>query len=333
MRLKTFTAPDMNAALRMIRETLGEEAIIVASNRLSGGKGVSVTAAAEEAETRDPPFPAQARANVTHLTAAPVLTSLEAMLRFHSTPDPVVEKLLDTARKLALRGRNLRTDLTRLMAASFHYAPLPLDQDMFTLMLVGPPGTGKTMTIAKMASQLVMEKKKPVVITTDNKRAGGVEQLSAFTSILGIELQIADNRGDLWKLMQAYAPHSHILIDTGGVNPFHDGDVRELSDYIKLDRSIEPVLVAAAGSDSAEADDMARTFAPLGVKRILITRIDAARRYGSVLTAAHSGRFAFCHASNSSRIIGEFTLLDPRMMTELLLNYQNGFASQGREKR
>lgn len=318
MRLKTFTASDMGAAMRLIRESLGSDAIIVASQKLPSG-GVTVTAAAEQDQQQaHQPF----RQIESSFTSDSVLSAFEAMLRFHSTADHVSAELLATAKKLYLRGKDIRTDLTRLMAASFQYAPLPLDQDMFTIMLVGPPGTGKTMTIAKMASQLVMEKKKPVVITTDNKRAGGVEQLQAFTSILGLELHIADHRGDLWRLMQEHAPHRRILIDTGGVNPFNAADVRELSEYIKIDRSIEPVLVSSAGSDAGEADDMARAFAPLGVRRILITRIDAARRYGSVITAAHSGKFAFCHASNSSRIIGEFTLLDPVMLTELLLRYQ-----------
>jgi flagellar biosynthesis protein FlhF len=324
MRLRTFNAPDMSVAMQMIRETLGQEAIIIASTRLPGGKGISVTAATEPP---DAPVINYGRERVVPTAQEQPLASMEAMLRFHSTADHVVVKLMETARHMALRGKDIRTDLTRLMAASFQYAPLPLDQEMFTLMLVGPPGTGKTMTVAKMASQVVMEKKKPIVITTDNKRAGGVEQLSAFTSILGIELHIADNRGELWKLLQQYAPHSRILIDTGGVNPFNTADTRELMEYIKLDRSIEPVLVAAAGCDSAEADDMARAFAPMGVRRILVTRIDAARRYGSVLTAAHSGKFAFSHASNSSRVIGEFITLDPPMLTELLLRHQNKAAA------
>ncbi len=320
MRLRTFNATDMSVAMQMIRETLGHEAIIIATTRMANGN-ISVTAAVEQTE---PKLSIQEtlHRSITQ-TTEPILSSFEAMLRFHSTADHVVAKLLETARHLFLRGKDIRTDLTRLMAASFQYAPLPLDQDMFTIMLVGPPGTGKTMTIAKMASQIVMDKKKPVVITTDNKRAGGVEQLSAFTTIMGLELHIADNRGELWRLLQQYAPHSRILIDTGGVNPFNTNDVRELAEYIKLDRSIEPVLVAAAGSDSGEADDMARAFGPLGVRRLLITRIDAARRYGSVLTAAHSGKFALTHASNSSRIIGEFTTLDPAMLAELLLRYQS----------
>jgi flagellar biosynthesis protein FlhF len=320
MRIRTFNAPDMSHAMQMIRETLGREAIIISSHRAENGKGVVVTAAAEQAEQQ---MQKQETTQHSAFTQGSVLQQIEAVLRFHSTPDHVTAKLLEIGKHLALQGKDIATDFTRLMAACFQYAPLPLDQESFTLMLVGPPGTGKTMTIAKMASQAVMDKKKPIVITTDNKRAGGVEQLSAFTTILGIELNVADNRGELWRLLQQYAPHHRILIDTGGVNPFNPGDVRELTEYIKLDRSIEPVLVSAAGSDSAEAEDMARAFAPLGVRRLLLTRIDAARRYGSVLTAAMSGRFAFCHASNSSRIIGEFTLLNPVTLTELLLRYQS----------
>lgn len=320
MRLRTFNAPDMSHAMEMIRDILGEDAIIIASARSPSG-GVIVTAATEQEVPlhSEEMFPAHHDAPTTSI---PTLSALEAILRFHAPSDETTAKLLDTARFLSLQGKDIRTDLTRLMAACFQYAPLPLDQENYTIMLVGAPGTGKTMTIAKMASQSVMDNRKPVVITTDNKRAGGVEQLSAFTTILGLELHVADNRGELWRVLREYAPHHRILIDTGGVNPFNAAEVRELAEYIKLDRSIEPVLVSAAGSDSGEADDMARTFAPLGVHRLLITRVDAARRYGSVLTTALSGKLALTHASNSSRVVGEFANLDPIMLAELLLRYQ-----------
>jgi flagellar biosynthesis protein FlhF len=312
----------MKLAMRMIRKEMGDDAIIVSSAQASKGPGIVVTAAAEQMDLHAPMPPVTSLLHLKNFTNHAALEPVEEVLRFHSTPPDVATKMVETARHLCLQGRDNATDVTRLMAACFQYAPLPLDQDTYTIMLVGPPGTGKTMTIAKMASQVVMEKKKPVVITTDNKRAGGVEQLSAFTTILGIELQIADNRGELWKLMRQYANNSRILIDTGGVNPYNHADLRELAEYIKLDRSIEPVLVAAAGSDSAEADDMVRAFAPLGVRRLLVTRIDAARRYGSILTAAYNGKLAFSHASNSSRIIGEFVTFDPATLTQLLLRYQ-----------
>lgn len=325
MRLRTFNAPDMKSAMQMIRESLGEDAIIISSSRANSHDGIIVTAASESVHEKAAANivpPVTTFLHATAFTSDAVLEHIDEILRFHSAPDYIVNKLLETARHLCLQGNDMSVDFTRLMAASFQYAPLPLDQETYTIMLVGPPGTGKTMTVAKMASQAVMEKKKPVIITTDNKRAGGVEQLSAFTTILGLELHVADNRGELWRLLQEHANHSRILIDTGGVNPYNSADLRELSEYIKLDRNIEPVMVAASGSDSAEADDMARAFASLGARRILVTRIDAARRYGSVLTAAFSGRLAFSHASNSSRIIGEFINFDPVTLTNLLLRFQ-----------
>jgi len=320
MRPRTFTAPDMKLAMEMIRQALGDEAVILATEPSASGDGIVVTAAVEQEAL---PKNSISFLQMPDFTSETVMTRLETLLRFHSLPEYVLKYLLDTARHLCLQGKEEQTDLTRLMAACFHYAPLSLEQENYTLMLVGPPGTGKTMTVAKMASQIVMGKKKPIIITTDNKRAGGVEQLSAFTAILGLELNVADSRGELWRLMREYAPHSRILIDTGGVNPYHEGDLKEIADYIKTDRSIEPILVTAAGSDAQEADDMAKMFSPLGVKRILVTRIDAARRYGSVLTVAYSGKFDFCVASNSSSVIGEFVHLDPLVLTQLLLRFQH----------
>ena len=47
MRLKTFHANTMPEAMQMIRDTLGEEAVIVATREENGGNSVRVTAAVE----------------------------------------------------------------------------------------------------------------------------------------------------------------------------------------------------------------------------------------------------------------------------------------------
>ena len=48
MRLRTFNAPDMQLAMQMIRETLGDEAVIISSTRSDHGNGVVVIAATEQ---------------------------------------------------------------------------------------------------------------------------------------------------------------------------------------------------------------------------------------------------------------------------------------------
>ena len=60
-------------------------------------------------------------------------------------------------------------------------------------MLVGLPGAGKTVTTAKLATKAVMSGAKINVITTDRVRAGGVQQLEAFTDILKLDLMCADD--------------------------------------------------------------------------------------------------------------------------------------------
>ena len=47
MRLKTFSAPSMSDALKMVKEHFGEEAIIVSSQKADRGLGVQVTAAVD----------------------------------------------------------------------------------------------------------------------------------------------------------------------------------------------------------------------------------------------------------------------------------------------
>ena len=48
MRLKSFYAKTMTEAMQMVRENLGEDAIIVATREENGGKAVRVTAAVDD---------------------------------------------------------------------------------------------------------------------------------------------------------------------------------------------------------------------------------------------------------------------------------------------
>ena len=54
MRLKTFIAPTMQEAMRMVRAEMGEEAVIVSTLQNPKQGGVRITAALERAETRGP---------------------------------------------------------------------------------------------------------------------------------------------------------------------------------------------------------------------------------------------------------------------------------------
>jgi len=170
-----------------------------------------------------------------------------------------------------------------LQPAFLSFAPLPLDDP---LVFVGPPGAGKTLTVARLATRLVMTGTIPLVITADGKRAGATEELAAFTKLLGINLIVASHPATLTRAIgQRSGP---ALIDTPGCNPFDPGLLAEVTELVGA-ASGTMVLVLPAGLDPGEASDLARAFVAAGSRYLIATRLDFAHRLGGVLAAAGTG--------------------------------------------
>lgn len=306
-----------------VRESMGEEAIIVATRELMGGQ-VQVTAAVDEVAEA-----ALAKAQQSYDDwvydddddeASVVEDITEVMLR-HAVPEEVLEDVISYANLLALEDS--RSALMAALSEMFHFDPLPTVASEKALMMVGPPGSGKTLAAAKLAARAAMNDLDIAVITTDVVRAGGVEQLSAFTKLLEIDLHTADTPQKLKELMAELQDKDQIIIDTAGVNPFEPEAVKLLARLIHAG-NIEPIMVIPAGTDADECGEMARVFATIGTQAILPTRTDVARRMGGILMAAHQGGLKFADISNTPKVADGLTALSPGRLTQLLMPKASG---------
>ena len=127
-----------------------------------------------------------------------------------------------------------------------------------------------------------------MVFTTDDRRAGAVEQLAAFTRLLGLKLTAI---GDPVALQRALADRSGdapVLIDAPGLDPFDPAQRDELSALAEV-AGATTALVLAAGLDPAEAADIAGAHAAARATLLIVTKLDLARRLGGVLAAAGAG--------------------------------------------
>jgi flagellar biosynthesis protein FlhF len=139
-------------------------------------------------------------------------------------------------------------------------------------MLVGPTGAGKTTTIAKLAARAALiDGRRVGVVTLDNYRVGGVEQIRTFTDLIGVPLQVAENPSELGGLIDP--SHDLTLIDTAGRSPRDHAAIDELAHHIDgLD--IEVHLVIPAGATASHVDELVQRYSALAPVRLLFTKLD-----------------------------------------------------------
>ena len=315
MRLKTFQAKTMTEAMRQIRDALGDDAIIVSTRDGPGGT-VRVTAAVEaQASSFEDVLREEEEQDENGYSGHEIIELVTDLLLKHRVPGLVSEKIIASA--IIQNTTDPQVALQKALARTFTFLG-PDKGPTNPLMLVGPPGAGKTLMTAKLATRAVMDGHRPTVITTDIARAGGVEQLSAFLNILELPLGQAQDARSLKAAVADAEDPSQVIIDTGGLNPFDPQEMKTLARLIAASES-DAALVLAAGTDAEESAEIAMTFEILGVQRIIPTRLDFARRIGGILSAADRGGLAFGDASHTPQVADGILSLDATALSNILM--------------
>ena len=288
MRLKLFRAPNVKEAMARVRAELGPEAFILATRKVA--EGVEVTAALEPEE---------------QLAPAPTDPERERLLAWHGVPPKLAK---------ALAAGPLEAALQRCM----RFGSLELDaEDARPVLFAGPPGAGKTLTVARLATRLVMAGASPLVITTDGQRAGATEQLAAFTRLLGLTLIVASHPVTLARALQRRKPGNPVLIDAQGTDAFNPAQQDEITG-LAATANAATALVLPAGLDPAEAADLAAAFATSGASFLIATRLDLARRFGWILSAADAGKLTLAEAGVGPGAADGLTSLTPSLLASHL---------------
>jgi|SRR5690606_5444845 len=291
MQVQRFRKPTVREALAEARETLGPDALVLSTlmvptrgwRRFIGRREVEVTAvrAARLSESRPeetpaatplPPIveraePPAGDAVVARLVAAGVdrglATEVAAALPPAARRDPSAQVIAETmARRLE---------------------PLAADQEPAAPVevFVGPPGAGKTTTIAKLAAQArARGHARPTLVAADGYRVGAVEQLRLYAEILGLPFVVARTALDLERAVgTAGRP---MLVDTAGRSPADRG-IRDLFDALSGRPGVRTHLVMPAGLGTRDAERVLDRYAPAAFRRVVLTKVDETESAAGVI--------------------------------------------------
>ena len=316
MRLKSFIAANVPEAMALVREQLGANAVILSTQNDAVSGKVKITAALEEE-----PLDAYSDEGSAPEALSEVLHSLDQLaeaLEHHRVPLGLADRMLAAAGDLPTPEGPLA--LAGAIDAVLKFSAPPDGGDGRPVMLVGPPGAGKTATAAKLCARARHAEGEPAcLITMDGEKAGGLAQIAAFSEALDAPLQTAETPEDLVELLPAGPLDRLVVIDTPGCNPL-DGRAGEALVRAAEAVSARMVLVLSAGGDVLEAAEWAETFAGWGATRLIATKLDTTRRLGSLLSAADAGGLTLCGVGISPNIGGGLTPVNPVSLARLLLS-------------
>jgi len=153
--------------------------------------------------------------------------------------------------------------------------------------LVGPTGTGKTMTAAKLAGRMSLTHGARIgIICADGYKVGAIAEMSAYCDLLGLPMTSARDAQELREALQGHQDRDLVLIDTAGASQRNQQHLAELRTLLEAAGVDETHLVLSAAASHAACAEAVERFAAAGATHLLFTKLDESPEPAEAFAAA-----------------------------------------------
>ena len=153
-----------------------------------------------------------------------------------------------------------------------------------TVMLVGPPGAGKTTTLVKLAVKYGMERRLPVhLLSLDTVRVGGSEQLATFARILNVGFDALHTPTTLGEALGDCRTDQVVLIDCPGYAPADMEQASATAAFLRNNQDVDVQLVLPAFMNASSLHASSQRFAMFEPSKLIFTHLDEVDSLGTVL--------------------------------------------------
>jgi flagellar biosynthesis protein FlhF len=311
----------MSAVLSLVRSEQGAEAVILSQRRLDDG--VELMVASQPPEQMDVRVEdtigtdlARLRQEVGELKklllesrkpagrpsgkARPEQDQGEEYrkLRRLGLSKTVVRRMLQMA-----EGLNWRERLT-LLASML----TTVDQDIVAggglFVLVGPTGSGKSTTIAKLAARYVLANGPDdlALVTMDTFGIAAHEQLRAIGRILKVPVQVVDKQHSLERVLHDLRHKSLVLVDTAGLSRSDQRLRQQMTRIDELGKRAKTLLVLPANSQRTAMAAACQTYKTANFSACILSKLDDTVSLGEVLSFCIEHVLPLAYVTNGQEV-------------------------------
>jgi flagellar biosynthesis protein FlhF len=318
MHLKTYRGTSVRELLAQARVELGSDALVLSTKMVSAGgmrgllgaRVVELVAASERpvSEKRPPEQPSR------HVV---------------SQDDEIVARLCAAGldRSLALEvsaaipvGRRRGASISHLSAAlGLRLDPLAAGSETFrpVEVFVGPPGVGKTTTIAKIAAQERAKRgRRLTLVSADGYRVGAVEQLRLYAEIVGAPFRVARSADELGQVLDDV--RGPVLVDTAGRST-SDPVSQELFALLRSRKDVRTHLVVSAAAGASDVSRVIQQYRCAEPHRLALSRLDEAETLTPMVGVLRSQQLPVSYLGSGQRVPEDLGRATGAMLAELVL--------------
>jgi flagellar biosynthesis protein FlhF len=358
MQIKRFEAQDMTHALTLIKNEFGPDAVILSAKTLKNTYGnfgflkkarVEITAATDRPNPEGKKMVSPQRFTLKDLVGKRRMHRTFGQEEEGSQEERNVEDLAPLHGCLLAQGvkeeiaRDLVEEIAWARLSSEFYGNDGMKSCLVRTLeeqgicaervrlgkgkrkivaFVGPTGTGKTTTVAKLAAvaRQSNKQKRVGVITLDNQRIGGIEQLRIYAQIIGIRFgSVADNKG-LKYVLKKFKDVDLILVDTAGVSTRNEREITELRRSLKEIPALETHLVLSATTKEADLEELTEMFEAVPIGRLLFTKLDESISYGNILNQLFRMKIPMSYFANGREVPEDIEVASLDRLVDLMVD-------------
>jgi flagellar biosynthesis protein FlhF len=317
MQIKSYYADTVEQAIQVAREDLGSDAVLITSRRAAPearGRGAYEVVFGTSPRNRsdagaevDPDELGREIAMLrdqlasikralkqnTAASSAPSRTNLDRVqqeLAQAGLDDGLIQKISEdivhTGDDLISLQEGALASLRKRVQFAAPYAPR-IASSSRVLVFVGPPGAGKTTTLAKVAMRECLGQRLTVrIISLETHRPAAQEKLRSLAKILGLGFTASSSMREFIEALDEFRGKDVLLIDTPGFGRQEFELADDLIRFVRQMPSKEVHLVLPASMNRNDLSLCAQRYAAFEPDYLLFTKLDESESHGAALNLA-----------------------------------------------